>query len=373
MFDYFATTALGLEDILAGELEALRIRDIRAQKAGVRFRGPFEDCMRVNLHLRTANRVVMMLEEFPCSGPEDLYEGVRCTDWRPFFQGEATLAVSASVRDSAITHSVYAALTVKDAICDSLRDATGRRPNVDRYSPDIQVTARLIGERAVIGVDTSGKSLHLRGYRASSAEAPLKETLAAGLVLTTGWTGYDAFYDPMCGSGTIPIEAALIARRIPPNLNRERFGFMRLPWFERGMWEKVREEARSGLLDGDCTIEASDIDDSALDIARRNAASAGVGDRIRFVCRDIRSLPKAKRLSTAVANPPYGARLGEVKALRSLYRTMGEVFQKRFGGSTAWVLTGNSGLAKCIPLKPSEKRTLYNGAIRCRFLRFDIE
>ena len=373
MFDYFATTALGLEIILSGELEALGIEGIRTETAGVRFRGPFEDCMRANLHLRTANRVVMMLAEFTCSGPEDLYEGVRGIDWRPFFPSETTLAVSASVRDSAITHSVYAALTVKDAICDQLRDATGRRPNVDRYHPDIQVVARLIGERAVIGMDTSGESLHLRGYRSSSAEAPLKETLAAGLVLITGWNGIDPFFDPMCGSGTISIEAALIARRIPPNLNRERFGFMRLPWFEVGMWESVREDARSGVLDEACMIEASDITDTSLEIARKNAVDAGVGSLIRFIRRDIRSLPKAKPFSTAVTNPPYGARLGEVKSLRTLYRTMGEVFRKRFRGSTAWVLTGNSGLAKYIPLKPSEKRILYNGAIRCRFLRFDIE
>lgn len=373
MFDYFATTALGLEETLAGELAALGIGDIRAQKAGVRFSGPFDDCMRVNLHLRTANRVVLMLAEFACGSPQDLYEGVRGIAWRPFFSGGETLAVSASVRDSAITHSVYAALTVKDAICDQLRDLTGSRPNVDRYLPDIQIVARLIGERAVIGVDTSGESLHLRGYRASSSEAPLKETLAAGLVLITGWNGTDPLYDPMCGSGTIPIEAALIACRMPANLSRERFGFMRLPWFDDRMWENIRANARSEVLKETCMIEASDIDNGSIEIARRNADAAGVGPLIRFVRRDIRSLPKAKPFSTVVVNPPYGARLGNIKELRSLYRTLGETLRKKFRGSTAWVFTGNAGLAKYIPLKPSDRRTLYNGAIRCRFLRFYIE
>ena len=373
MFDYFATTALGLEETLAGELAALGMKDLRPSTAGVRFRGTFEDCMRANLHLRTAARVVMMLAEFPCDSPPQLYEGVRGIDWRPFFRGDETLAVSSSVRDSAITHSVYAALTVKDAVCDSLRDATGSRPNVDRYNPDIRIVARLIVDRAVIGLDTSGESLHLRGYRASSGEAPLRETLAAGLVLITGWDGEGDFFDPMCGSGTIPIEAALIARGIPPNLDRERFGFMRLPWFESRVWESLREEARSNVREAGCLIEASDIDDGALDIARKNAVAAGVDSLVRFVKRDIKAFPRAHLRSTAIVNPPYGARLGEVKALRSLYRDMGEVFRKRLRGSTAWVLTGNGGLAKYIPLKPSEKRTLYNGAIRCRYLRFDIE
>jgi putative N6-adenine-specific DNA methylase len=373
MFNFFATTSLGLESVLLGELESLGMKDLRQSTAGVRFGGTFEDCMRANLHLRTSTRIVMVLDEFTCESAADLYEGVRGTDWRPFFAGGETLAVSSSVRDSAVTHSVYAALTVKDAVCDSLRESTGSRPNVDRTSPDIRIVARLIGSRAVIGLDTSGESLHLRGYRKSSGEAPIRETLAAGLALIAGWCGESDFLDPMCGSGTIPIEAALIARRIPPNIDRPRFGFMKLPWYEGKVWETIREEARAGVRSAQCTIEGSDIDEGALEIARKNAATAGVDSLVRFVPRDIKALPRMQRNSTAVVNPPYGARLGEVKALRSLYRDMGEVFRKRLRGSTAWVLTGNTGLAKYIPLKPSEKHLVYNGAIRCRYLRFDIK
>lgn len=370
--EYFATTALGLEHILAEEIRALGIEVAQVGKAGVLFRGAIEDCMRANLHLRTANRIVLPLREFECQAPEELYAGVSEIDWRPYFPKEYTLAVSANVRDSSITHSLYAALTTKDAICDSLRETTGKRPNVDRYNPDVQIVVRIFRDHAIVGVDTSGESLHQRGYRQSSLEAPLKETLAAGLVLASGWNGHDGFSDPMCGSGTIVIEAALIARNIPPNLKRERFGFMRLPGFDRGAWEKVRGEARAGIVPGDCVIEASDADTRAIEAARKNASDAGADSLIRFTLRDIKALPKADRRSTLVVNPPYGTRLGEVKELRSLYRTMGEVFKKRLRGSTACVFTGNAGLAKYIPLKPSQRMTLYNGAIRCKFLKYDI-
>ncbi len=373
MLELFATTALGLEEALAGELLALGIEKMKKETAGVRFYGSFEDCMRANLYLRTSARVVMMLAEFRCESPEDLYDGVREIDWRTYFPRDETFAVSASVRDSALTHSVYAAMTVKDAVCDSLRDLTGRRPNIDRRTPDIRLVARLIGDRAVIGIDTSGESLHLRGYRASSGEAPLRETLAAGLVLISGWNGADQFFDPMCGTGTIPVEAALIARNMPPNLDRENFGFMRLPWFERSAWERIREHARAGIRDAACVIEASDIDEGNLRSARLNAEAAGVSSLIRFTRRDIRDFPKAMRFSTAVMNPPYGDRMGEVRELRPLYRTIGDTFHKRFRGSTLWILAGHTGLAKLIPLKPSVKKTLFNGAIRCRYLRFDIE
>ncbi len=372
-FDFFATTALGLEETLANELYTLGFAAVRAEKAGAYFRGSFEDCMLANLHLRTANRVVMTLAEFESPDAERLYDGVREIDWRPFFQGDRTLAVSANVRDSVtINNSLFAALTVKDAIVDQLRDLTGKRPNVDRHNPDVQVVTRISGERTVIGTDTSGESLHMRGYRRSSVEAPLKETLAAGLVFLSGWNRLEDFHDPMCGSGTIAIEAGLMARRIPPNLRRERFGFMRLPWFDQRAWERILEEARSEIVPGECVIEASDEDGRAIEVARANAVTAGVDSLIRFSSRDIRKLPKARRFSTLVVNPPYGTRLGEVKNLKSLYRAMGEVFRKRLRDSTAWVFTGNAGLAKYIPLKSSERITLYNGAIRCKYIRFDV-
>lgn len=373
-FSFFATTALGLENALTAELRALGLFPDEGGRAGAAFRGSFEDGIRANLHLRTANRIVISLAEFPCPDAERLYDSVREIDWQPFFEGDRTLAVSANVRDSAaFTNSLFAALTVKDAIVDQLRDRTGKRPNVDRHNPDVQVVLRILGDRATLGVDTSGESLHLRGYRLSSVEAPLKETLAAGLVLLSGWNTHDDFYDPMCGSGTIATEAALIARRIPPNLGRERFGFMRLPWFDQRGLKRLRDEARSSVLPGECLIEASDMDDRALQVARMNAASAGVDKLIRFSRREVKDLPRARKFSMLVVNPPYGTRLGEVKELRSLYRTMGDVFRKQLRTSTAWVFTGNAGLAKYIPLKSSEKLTLYNGPIRCKYLRYDIQ
>ncbi len=372
-FDFFATTALGLEDVLAVEVRALGLSVTAVEKAGVSFSGPYEDCLRANLQLRTANRVVISLAKFGCPGPEDLYAGVREIDWRPFFPRGRTLAVSASVRDSAtITNSLFAALKVKDAIVDQIRDATGSRPDVDRHNPDVQVVLRLAGERAILGVDTSGDSLHQRGYRRTATEAPLKETLAAGLVLFSDWNGLEDFHDPMCGSGTISIEAGLIARRIPPNLHRERFGFEGLPWFDRKAWNRVREAARAAIVPGECVIEAADIDPRVLEIARTNVAAAGVDRLVRFSRRDIRDIPKARRFSTLVVNPPYGARMGEVRKLESLYHDMGEVFRQRLRESSAWVFTGNAGLARFIPLKATVRHTLYNGAIRCKYLRYDI-
>jgi len=371
--DFLVITTPGLEEILAEEIRSLGIAPVTIEKTGVLFRGTPEDCMRANLCLRTAEHIIMLLSEFDCYSPEELYEQVCAIDWKPWFRDHRTLSISAVVQDSSITHPVNAALAVKDAISETLRDRTGRPPEVDRYLPDVSVMLRLDHDHARIGIDTSGESLGRRGYLKTRPESSPGETLAAGLVLAAGWNGLDDLYNPFCGAGSIAIEAGLYARNIPPNLNRKKFGFMKLPWFDPACWEKISGEARSRIVPGDCLIEASDEDDAALMIAGKNAAAAEVAGIVRFVRRDIKALPKARTASMLITSPPPhvpGSR--KITELRSLYRTMGEVFRKRMRKSTVWVFTGNGGLAKYIPLKPSEKMIIYNNSLRSVYLRYDI-
>jgi len=370
---FFATTAKGVEEVLAAELVRLGVSDVAAEGGGVRFTGGMEAAYRANLWLRTASRVLMPLAEFPCETPEDLYQGARGIPWTEYLTPAMTLAVDCNLRDSTLTHSGFVALKTKDAIVDELRDRCGSRPNVDTKDPDLRVNVRLFRNRCTVSLDCSGTPLDRRGYRLDRHEAPLKENLAAALVELSGWDGSQPFLDPMCGTGTIAIEAALKALRVPPGLLRAGFGFQRWPGFDRGLWERLVDEARQGVLTAPpAPIFGSDISHSAVAMAHENARRAGVADLISLGRGAIGELSPPPGPGTLIFNPPYGKRLGEEEELKPLYKEIGDTMKQRCKGYTAYLFTGNLELAKSVGLKASRRIVLYNGPIECRLLKYEM-
>jgi 23S rRNA (guanine2445-N2)-methyltransferase / 23S rRNA (guanine2069-N7)-methyltransferase len=369
-----------MESLLAEELRDLRAGDVRETRAGVAFSGTLPAIYRACLWSRLASRILLPLREFPAPSPEALYRGACDVPWEEHLGPDDTFAVHASVSGSAITHSHYAALKVKDALADRLRAAFGRRPSVDVDTPDLRINLHLQRDHATLSLDLSGESLHRRGYRARCVEAPLKENLAAAILLRAGWPALARegapLVDPMCGSGTLALEAALMAADIAPGLRRARFGFHGWRRHDAAAWaalvDEARERRRAGLARLPA-IHGYDGDPRAVDAARRNAARAGLAGRIALEVRalaDCRPIPGGPGL--VVANPPYGERLGTAATLAPLYAELGEALRRCYPGWRAAVLTANAELGHRIGLRARRLHTLYNGALACRLLHFEV-
>jgi putative N6-adenine-specific DNA methylase len=358
--------------VLAEELATLGAEAVEAGRGGVRFRGDRALLYRANLWLRTAIRVLMPILDARVTSPEELYDAVRSIDWSAYLTPEHTLAVDCNVRDSRLTHSHYAALKTKDAICDQFVERCGRRPNVDTESPMVSLNLHVYRDQAVLSLDSSGESLHKRGYRPVQTRAPLNEALAAGLILHTGWKGQSPLLDPMCGSGTLPVEAAWIALRRPPGLTRRCFGFQGWLDYDVRLWTRMRDEARQQVGKQLASpIAGSDVRRDAISFAEGNARAAGVGNLVEFSVLDLAEVrPPDGPPGIFVCNPPYGERIGEEKELRGLYRALGQVLQERFRGWQAYVFSGNGALARQIRLQVSNRWPLFNGKIRCELLHF---
>lgn len=368
----FATTAKGVEAVLARELERLGMREVKGETGGVSFTGNATDVYRANLWLRTANRVLLQLVEFECRSEDELYENVRRVDWREHLNSKMTLAVDANVRDSAITHSKYAALKVKDAVVDQFRQRTGARPSVDVSNPDLRINVHILRDRCTLSLDSSGDSLHKRGYRVAGVEAPLKETLAAAIIELTGWNGESAFVDPMCGSGTLVIEAALKAADIAPGLLIQDFGFQRWLNFDSKAWQALVKEAESAKREVEAPIIGSDLSAKAIAAAAANARAAGVAGFVSLSRTDFRDMEPPPPPGVVVINPPYGERLGDKKELEYLYKAIGDMFKKRFAGYTGFIFTGNLDLAKRVGLRASKRHILFNGPIESRLIEYTL-
>ncbi len=371
---YFATCARGIEPVLAGELRDLGAADIEVGRGGVHFAGDQALLYRANLWLRTAIRVLRPIHQATVTSPEELYDAVQTVDWSRYLTPDHTLAVDCNVRDSQITHSKYAALKTKDAICDQFVACRGRRPSVDVDQPMVGLNLHIYRDEAVLSLDSSGESLHKRGYRPILTKAPLNEALAAALVLLTGWKGDTPFDDPLCGSGTLPIEAAWIAVRRPPGLTRRLFGFQGWMDFDIKLWTELRDEARRGVLKQlPAPILGSDVRRDAVAFAVSNARAAGIGHLLHFEVKDLRDFrPPPGPPGTILCNPPYGERIGEEKELKGLYKTLGEIFREHCAGWQTFVFTGNAALARQIGLTPAEQVPLFNGKIPCRLLKFEL-
>jgi 23S rRNA G2445 N2-methylase RlmL len=384
---FFATCAKGTEGALRRELAALRLKAVRGERGGVSFEGPLEAGMRACLHARTAMRVLLELARFPAGSPEALYEGARAIDWEPWLNVRTTLAVEASVGSSAITHSGYAALKVKDAAVDALRARLGARPDVDAKDPDVRIVLHLARDEATLSLDLAGAPLHRRGYRAITTEAPLKETLAAAMLLLGGADPEAPFVDPLAGSGTLAIEHALRARRLAPGLSRA-FGFQRWPAYRGGpqsAWDRMKEEARAlALPRAPAPILARDLHPKAVLAARRNVEAAGLAGDVVVEQGDARDLVPRFAAGTIAANPPYGERLmgGEAepsardarvqeKKLQGFYRGLAEMLA-RHSGWTALLLSGNPLLPRAVPLRAEIDHRLWNGPLEVHLLKYRI-
>ena len=368
----FAAVPRGAEEVAAAELTALGIQQVNPGKGGVAFDADQVGLYRANLWLRTASRVLVQLAVFPCVTPADLYAGVHAIDWTELITPDMTLAVDCSLRDSALTHSGFVALKTKDAIVDRIRESCGSRPNVNTAAPDVRINIHLHKNICTVSLDSSGDSLDRRGYRLERNEAPLRETLAAAVIALTGWDGSIPLADPMCGSGTIPIEAALVAGRVAAGLQRS-FGFQRWLDYDDSMWERLIKEAHSSIRSFQAgLIRGYDLDSRSLALAARNAAKAGFEGQLQFSQAALDAFQPEGARGVVIINPPYGKRLGEEEALRELYCQIGDIMKKRCRGWTGYVLTGNLELAKYIGLKASRRIVLFNGAIECRLLKYEL-
>ncbi|MGF1580467.1 MAG: class I SAM-dependent RNA methyltransferase [Gemmataceae bacterium] len=374
-FRCFATCARGLESVLADELIAIGASDVSEGRGGSSFSGDLGTIYKANLCLRTAFRVLRLIFESTVTSPEELYEAVQTIDWAEYMTPDHTLAVDCNVRDSALTHSKYAALKTKDAICDWFVERQGSRPSVDVNEPMVGLNLHVYRNQAVLSLDSSGMSLHKRGYRTVLHKAALNEALAAGLLMLSGWDRESPLVDPLCGSGTFLIEGAWLALNRPPGLTRKRFGFQGWLDFDRGLWNAIRDEARDGIEGGlGSTILGTDNRKDVLSLARSNAKAAGCGHALTFQKRELADFePPIDTPGLLICNPPYGERIGDEKQLRGLYRLLGTVLKERFQGWRAVIFTANNNLARQIGLTPSERIALYNGKISCQLLQYDLE
>jgi len=370
---FFAPCPRGLEAPLAAELAALDAAFIEPADGGVAFAGPLELAYRANLESRLASRILWRVGHGRYRNEDDLYALVSTLEWERHFDVDRTLRVDVAATRSPVASAEFATLRIKDAVCDRFRAVAAVRPSVDKQRPDVRVHAFLGEREATLYLDTSGEPLFKRGYRRDADTAPLRENLAAGLIALSGWTPGTPLLDPMCGSGTIAIEAALVAADRAPGLGRT-FGFQKLAWYDGPTWQRIRQKARDRARPAPDvpTIFASDVDPRVIELARRNAAAAGVEGFIVFAQADAldRAAPTASGI--VIANPPYGVRLGSDAALTALYPKLGDALKQRYAGWTACLFSGDARLPKLIGLKPSRRTPLYNGAIECRLYRFEI-
>ncbi|WP_088655190.1 THUMP domain-containing class I SAM-dependent RNA methyltransferase [Geofilum rhodophaeum] len=366
-----AKTFHGLEQVLAGELEALGATNINVLKRAVSFDANKELLYRSNLQLRTAIRILQPLTTFKARNDEELYRAVKAYDWSPYLRDDQTLAIDPVVFSRFFTHSKYVALKVKDAICDQFRDKSGKRPSVDLQRPNLMINVHVAEDQFTLSMDSSGQPLNRRGYRTKEHPAPINEVLAAGMVMLSGYDGSQPFLDPMCGSGTIVMEATMIAARMAPNLKRKEFGFMRWNNYDESLWKKIFDEAQAQVRTPPQRINGSDMALSAIDVSRHSALDFGLKQYIDFEVAPFNEvLPKGKN-GIAIMNPPYDERM-KSKDIVMLYTQIGDQLKQRFSGWNAWVISSNFEALKVISLKPAERHTLFNGSLECRFQKFDL-
>lgn len=371
MQPYLAKTLAGLEPVLAAELLTLGATGIRPLKRAVEFTGNKELLYRANYELRTALRILVPIHSFSAYKERDLYEGVREVRWADFMSVGDTLAVDAVTQGEVFRHSQYVGLLTKDAIVDQFRDRYNRRPNVNTVSPHLRVNVHVQGTRVDISVDSSSDSLHRRNYRRDTVEAPLNEVLAAGMLLLAGWNGKGPFVDPMCGSGTLPIEAALIATDTPAQIKRESFGFFKWPDFDQKLWKNIKSAADAKAHPFEFEILASDKDSRARNSTSLNLMSAGIESAVRVAKSMFENLEPPSPPGLLVMNPPYDERL-KIEDTIAFYKGIGDVLKKRWPGWSAWVISSNRDAIKHVGLRAAQKITLFNGALECSYQKFEL-
>ena len=370
-YSLFVTCPRGLEAPLSQELEQFKCQDIRAVDGGVACKGGMEQVYRINLHSRTASRVLLRLTKSGYRNEQDIYKAAKNIRWTDWFDLEQTFKVKVEGKRAQVKSLDFVGLKIKDAVCDVFRDACGARPSVGKIRPDIRIHA-FIDERDIqIFIDTSGEALFKRGYRQDTGEAPMRENLAAGLLLLAGYDGSQPFQDPFCGSGTIVIEAAWIATRRAPGLMR-RFGFEKLKNFDAALWKKLQHEAETQIRPASAPISGSDNDRHMIRAAVANAQAAEVDTFVRFEVKDAQDTRPNGDGGILISNPPYGVRLAEVQALQALYPQLGAWLKQHYAGWLAGMFTGDRDMPKFMRLSPKRKIPLYNGNLDCRLFLMDM-
>ena len=361
---------MGLEPVLAKELTQLGANDVQIGRRMVSFKGNKELLYRANFQLHTAIRILKPIKHFKALSADDVYEGVKDIDWSEYIGIDKTFAVDSVVFSEEFRHSKFVAYKVKDAIVDQFREKTGQRPNISISNPDIRLHIHIADDQCTLCLDSSGDSLHRRGYRQESVEAPLNEVLAAGMILMTGWHGETDFIDPMCGSGTLLIEAALIARNMAPGLFRKEFAFEKWPDFDRDLFDEIYNDD-SQEREFNHHIYGYDVDIKAVNTARLNVKAAGLSSDITVEEQDFKNFTQPKNKSIMVTNPPYGERIS-TNDLLGTYKMIGERLKHQFTGNEAWILSYREECFAQIGLKPSIKIPLFNGSLECEFRKYQM-
>jgi putative N6-adenine-specific DNA methylase len=369
---FFAPCPRGLEAPLATELDALGASEITTTDGGAAFAGPIQLVYRANLESRLASRILWRVGQGAYRDENDVYELAKALDWPRWFRVDRTLRVDVAASRSPLTSLEFATLRIKDAVCDRHRAVGGVRPSISKDRPDVRVHAYLTATDASFYLDTSGEPLFKRGYRRETADAPLRENLAAGLLRLAGWQPGTPLLDPMCGSGTIAIEAAMIALDLAPGLKRT-FGFQKLAWYDGPAWQRIKQAAqRRARPPAPLAIWASDDDATAIHQCSENMAAAGLADTIIVERADALTRPPPAPAGIIVSNPPYGVRLADSGALAAFYPQLGDALKKRYAGWTAYLLSGDTRLPKLIGLKASRRTPLFNGNLECRLYEYRL-
>jgi 23S rRNA (guanine2445-N2)-methyltransferase len=371
-FKMVAKTLFGFEELLAKELRNLGARDVKIGVRNVSFYGDKGFMYKANLGLRTAIKILKPIKTFKVFNEQDLYNQVYKMTWEDYMKPTGTLAIDATVHSTVFTHSKYIALKTKDAIVDKFRDTVGERPNIDLRFPDLKINVHIDKQFCTISLDSSGESLHRRGYKTATNIAPINEVLAAGLIMMSGWDGQSDFMDPMCGSGTILIEAAMIACNIPPNLMRKEFAFERWQDWEVDLFEKIEESLLKKTRDFHHKILGYDKSPSAVNKAKDNVKNAHLDEFITIKHEDFFKTQKAgEELLHMVFNPPYGERLESLN-IEEFYGNIGTTLKHGFPGTNAWFITSNLEALKFVGLRPSRKIKVFNAKLEARFVKYEM-
>ncbi len=366
-----AKTSYGLEEVLVEELRQLGVTEVELATRAVMFEGTKETLYKANLWLRSANRLIVPIKTFKIKSADDLYDKVKEIAWEDIFTIDQTFAIDSTVFSEIFNHTKFAAFKTKDAIADRFREKFDKRPDVDTGQPHIRINLHIGKEDDVtISLDSSGDPLFKRGFRESQSLAPIKEDLAAGMILMSGWDKKSNFIDLFSGSGTILIEAAMIACNIPPNINRAVFGFMNWKTYDETLFNEVVDDALDKEIGFDFKIIGVDMDARVMGMARANIEAAGLTDKIELHKKDFKDFEAPQLTGVIVCNPPYGERIGE--NVDELYTEFGDNLKTRYDGWNAWMISSNMGALKKVGLRPSRKIKLFNGSLECRFMKYEM-
>lgn len=368
-FPIIVKTNAGLEEVLADELRNIGVSELEVLKRAVSFKGDNKLLYQVNYQCSTAIRVLKQISNFTFSDNNEYYTNIKSINWPDYLDADGTLAVDAFESQSVFTNSLFVARLTKDAIVDKFREIFQKRPNVELDNPDIKVNIHIHQNNCLVSVDSSGMSLHKRGYRKANVEAPVNEVTAAGIIRLAGWNGDTNFFDPMCGSGTLLIEAAMLAMKIPSGYYRSQYGFMKWKDFDKPLFEKIVADANSHICENDCSIFGADIDKKNLRIAQENLEYAHLQHDVELRLAAFETSDPPFKNGIIIMNPPYGERL-ELNNAIDFYKTIGNTMKQKYAGYTAWIFAQDNEGLKHIGLRPSRHISLLNGKLECKLLKF---